>query len=109
MIKNNKIFLLSLKSLLVVYALIDLVWMFVIVFQFLDEGVNSELNLSSPAPILLNPCLLLIACAGLRMDKVWSHILAILISGWLIKRILNLWVEVTSYHGHSVFFLDNSG
>ena len=101
-IKRIKIFLLNLKSFLAIYALVDLIFMSVLVFRFIEEAVASEVNIIGPAPLLFTPFLLFIACIGVRIDKVWSDLSAMIASGWLIKRVLHLWVNIANFREHPI-------
>jgi hypothetical protein len=91
--------LLNLKSFLVIYALLDLIFMYVIVSRFTRDAIAAEVNVSAPGILLVTPFLLFIACIGIRIDKAWTDLFAMFAGGWLIKRIWALWVEIAYSKG----------
>jgi hypothetical protein len=65
-----------------------------------DEAFKNEVDLWSPIPFYINPILLLAACIMIRLNRVWSYVIGMAISGWLIRRIIILWVELAEGYYH---------
>lgn len=103
--RNNQIrkikgSLLIARSLLVGYALIDLIWNFVSVQLSVGKAVAQGIDpLYSPFYIHRwgDSLLLLIGCVGLRLDRSWSYYAAIVASGWLLFRGMDKWEGIAEY------------
>src|SRR5258706_8906548 len=84
-IKQKVRFLSDLRSLLVIYALFDLLCAWIRVQRVSAEMMGAEINpIRSPLSMMADSFLLLLAVAGLRLGRFWSYLVAIGASVWLI-------------------------
>lgn len=92
--------LLTPRSLLVGYALFDLIWNFVrvqlSVVRAMAQGIDP---LYSPLYIHRwgDSLLLLTGAAGLRLGRSWSYVAAMIASGWLLYRGVDKWEAIAEY------------
>ena len=99
--KRLKNYLVDPKTLLVIIAAFELMATVIRVKRHFDEMFAAEINpLHTGLFYLVNSFLLLIACVGLRINKVWSYLLAIVASAWLIKRVVQTWPKMAVEFGH---------
>jgi hypothetical protein len=94
--------MLDYKSLLLIYSGIDLLLTFIRVSNHFDELMASDMNPPNPLPFYVSPFLLLIACLGVKLNKNWSYLIAIVASTWLVKRILFLWADIANAYNYSL-------
>ena len=96
--------LLTPRSILVGYALLDLLWNFILVQLSAAESLAQGVDLLySPLYIhrWADSLLLLIASLGLRLSKLWSYLIAIIASVWLLYRGVEKW-EGIARHGPNI-------
>ena len=92
--------LLNPRSLLVGYALIDLIWNFARIQLSVAKAFSDGIDLAySPFYIhrWLDSLLLLLASVGLRLSRLWSYCAAIIASGWLLYRGVEKWERIAEY------------
>jgi hypothetical protein len=87
----------NLRSLLVGYALVDLVWNFLSVQLSVAKSVAEGINpLYTPFYIHRwgDSLLFLIASVGLKLHKSWTYLVSILATGWIIYRGVGKWERI---------------
>src|SRR5438309_6919260 len=96
-IKQQARCLSDVRSLLVIYALVDLSWTWIRVQRVTAAMMAAEINpIRSPLSMMADSFLLLLAVIGLRLGRSWSYLVAISASVWLIYRGLYKWQLVAS-------------
>ena len=96
-IKQTLRYLIGVRGLLVIYAVVDLSWTWIRVQRATAEMVAAEINpLRSPLSMTADSFLLLISVLGLRLGRIWSYVAAITAGGWLLYRGLYKWQLIAS-------------
>lgn len=92
--------LLTPTSLLVGYALVDLIWNFIRVQLSVGRAVAEGID---PLYSLFyiqrwgDSLLFLLGSVGLRLNRLWSYCAAMIASGWLLYRGLEKWEGIAEY------------
>lgn len=102
--KRLKELVLQPKSLLVGYALFDVVWTYVIIshnqtkaiLEASGSGSDIDFMYSPLQATLLGPGILLLASATLWLSRPWSYLASIAASGWLLWRGMTKWEAIAS-------------
>jgi len=96
-VKQTLRYLTEPRTLLVIYAVVDLSWTWVRVQRATAEMVAAYINpLRSPLSMMADSFLLLISVLGLRLGRLWSYLAAIAAGGWLLYRGLDKWQLIAS-------------
>lgn len=102
--KRLKKLILQRKSLLVGYALFDVVWTYVstshdqtnAILEASASGSDLDFMYSPLQLTVLGPGILLLASISLWLARPWSYLVAITASGWLLYRGVVKWGGIAS-------------
>ena len=98
--------ILSANNLLILCALFDTLATAIVVSRRYEELIAVNINPVFPAThFIAYPFLLLVACVGIRVRRIWSLGVAILTSFWLIIKIMSVWAGIAQGYELPIFSL----